>query len=443
MAVDDLALEAAAVADRSNDQAPGDERPPHWKWNFAANLGDVMFFSLGLAFASMNTIVPVFIRQLGGSALIIGLVPALVQTGQMLPPLFAAPYVAPLERKLPFLLKATLGERLPWPILAIACIFFARDYPGPMLGITIVLLAIFGLAGGICVPAWMDIVTRVTPMRMRGKLFGWSGAISGLLGVGAGLAAERALAAFTYPYNFAFCFAAAGACMFLSFAALAALREPPVKDRVPSTPIFAFARRLPGLLRGDRDFSIFIAVRILGALAAMATAFVAIYAVEQRGLPASIAGRFTAWMLGTQVITTPLFGMIADGRGYKSSFQFSLLCQVLAMGLSMVVTTTLGFSIVFALIGAATGLLFTTTLNMVVEFAPPSERVTYLGLHGTLIAPATLLAPVIGGWLAEVGGYPLAFSVAAACGVSALAMLTLFVRDPRHRQLAHMMQEPR
>jgi len=436
MAVEDIALEAEAGAAKLGEPAPGDERPPHWKRNFAANLGDVMFFTLGLAFASMNTVVPVFIRQLGGTALIIGLVPAVVQTGQMLPPLFAAPYVAPLERKLPFLLKMTLGERLPWPILALACVFLARDYPSVMLVLTIVLLAIFGLAGGICVPAWMDIVARVTPMRMRGKLFGWSGAISGLLGVGAGLAAERALAAFAYPYNFAFCFAAAAVCMFISFAALAALREPPAGERVPSMPIHTYVRNLPGLLRRDRDFSIFIAVRILGALAAMATAFVAIYAVEQRGLPDSIAGRFTAWMLGTQVITTPLFGMIADGRGYKSSFQFALLCQATAMGLSLVMTTPLGFSIVFALIGAATGLLFTTTLNMVVEFASEADRVTYLGLHGTLIAPATLLAPVIGGWLAELGGYPLAFSVAAACGFSALLILTIFVRDPRHRQLA-------
>jgi MFS family permease len=434
MAVDDVALEATAVAELGGP-ASGDERPPNWKWNFAANLGDVMFFSLGLAFASMNTIVPLFVRQLGASALIIGLVPAMVQTGQMLPPLFAAPYVAPLERKLPFLLKMTLGERLPWPILAIACVFLAQAYPTGMLVVTIVLLAIFGLAGGICVPAWMDIVARVTPPRMRGKLFGWSGAISGLLGVGAGLAAERALASYAYPYNFAFCFAAAGLCMFISFAALAAIREPPAAERVPSTPIRAYMRQLLPLLRRDRDFSIFIAVRILGSLAAMATAFVAIYAVDQRGLPESVAGRFTAWMLGTQVITTPLFGMIADGRGYKSSFQFSLLCQAAAMGLSLMVTSQLGFSIVFALIGAATGLLFTTTLNMVVEFASEADRVTYLGLHGTLIAPATLLAPLIGGWLAEAGGYPLAFSVAAACGVTALLILSLFVRDPRHRHV--------
>jgi MFS family permease len=428
--------QSEAVVERSSTVPMVEQVPPHWRRNFAANFVDVLFFSLALAFASMSTIMPVFIRQLGGSALIVGLVPAIVQTGQLLPPLFAAPYIAPLARKLPFLLKVTLGERLPWPILAVGCIVLAPRSPTAMLVLAMCSLAIFGLAGGIALPAWMDIVTRVTPLRMRGRLFGWSGALSGLLGVGGGLGAERILATWAFPYNFAACFAAASVCMLVSFVALAMLREPHEEEQIASVPLRAYVRQLPALLQRDRDFSIFIVVRILGALAGMAVALVVIYATEQRGLPPSVVGRFTAVMLGTQVITTPLFGTLADRHGYKASLQFALLAQALAMALSIVVTTVAGFALVFGLVGAMTGLLFGTTLNMVVEFAPPTERVTYLGLHGTLIAPATLLAPIIGGSLAQVGGYRLAFGVAAVCGCAALILLTFGVRDPRHRQVA-------
>lgn len=408
--------------------------PAHWRRNFAANFVDSMFFSLAMAFASTSTIVPVFIRQLGGSALLVGLIPALVQAGQMLPPLFAAPYITPLKRKLPFLLKMTLGERLPWPLLALLSMVVAPRYPGAMLLITTVLLAIFGLAGGICLPAWMDIVARVTPFRMRGKLFGWSGALSGLLGVAGGLGAERVLAAYAFPANFALCFAAAGACLFISFLGLAALREPDDDVSRPVEGSGAYVRQIARVLRHDPHFSTFIIVRILGALGAMGVAFVAVYATEQRGLPESLVGRFTAVMLGAQMLITPSFGIIADRYGYKPSLQFALASLATAMTLSLSVTTTLGFSIVFALIGAAIGLFFTTALNMVVEFAPPADRVTYLGLHGTLIAPAILLTPVMGGWLVEIGGYPTAFSVAAVCGFAALTLLTFGVRDPRHRQ---------
>lgn len=415
------------------DQAPF---PPRWKRNFAANFVDSLFFSLALAFVSVTTIVPLFISSLGGSALLIGLIPALVQTGHMLPPLFTAPYVAPLPRKLPFLLKMTVIERLPLLVLAILSIRLATTNPTAMVIITASLLAIFGLGGGICLPAWMDIVARVTPLRMRGKLFGWSGALSGLLGVAGGLAAERVLAAFAFPYNFAACFAAASLCLLVSFLGLAAIHEPVAEERAEAMALGAYIGQLPVLLRRDRDFRFFIFVRVLSAFAGLATAFVAVYATEQRELPASMAGRFTSWMLGAQIIATPLFGMLADRHGYKSSLQFALLAQAVAMVLSLIVTTPLGFSIVFALMGAASGLLFAATLNMVVEFARPAERVTYLGLHGTLIALPTLLAPVIGGWLVEAGGYPLAFIVAAVFGITAFVLLTWSVRDPRHRQLA-------
>lgn len=430
-------VETDAAMTPATNALPG-EAPllVHWKRNFVANFVDSMFFSLALAFASVSTIVPLFIRQLDGSPLLIGLIPALLQAGNMLAPLFAAPYIAPLERKLPFLLKMTLGERLSWPILSVCCILLAPRYPALMLVLTAILMATMGLSGGICLPAWMDIVARVTPLRMRGRLFGWSGAVSGVLGVAGGFGAERVMSTYSFPYNFAACFAAASVCLFISFLGLAAIREPIAVERAPGLPFSTYMGQLPALLRRDHEFSMFIVIRVLSAFAGMAIAFVAVYAIEQRGLPASVAGRFTAAMLGAQVFATPFFGMIADRWGYKSSLQFALLAQTGAMVLSLAATSVLGFSLVFALLGAGTGLVFATTLNLVVEFAPAAERVTYLGLHGTLIAPATLLAPVIGGWLAEAGGYPLAFVVAAVCGLSALVLLTWFVRDPRHRQLA-------
>ena len=213
----------------------GEAAPPHWRRNFVANFLDVSFFSLAMAFGSLTTIVPLFIRELGGSTLLVGLVPAIVQTGWVLPPLFVAPYVGRLSRKLPYILRMTLGERVPWLILALASMVLARDYPAVLLALAVVFLAIFGLAGGLTMPAWMDMVASVTPLRMRGKLFGWSGALGGILGVGGGLLAERLLARYAFPFNFTLCFLAAGVCMGLSYAALWAIREPERRSSVAAS----------------------------------------------------------------------------------------------------------------------------------------------------------------------------------------------------------------
>lgn len=409
--------------------------PPHWRRNFVANFADVAFFSLGLAFSSLTTIVPLFIRQLGGSTLLVGLIPALVQVGTLLPPLLVAAHVARLGPKLPFILRMTLAERLPWPLLAIASFFLARSQPTALVALTVILLAIFGIGGGVTLPAWMDMIASVTPLRMRGRLFGWSGALAGLLGVGGGLLAEWALATYPFPLNFALCFTATAICMLLSYAALAAIREP-ARQPAPEQPRGReYLRTLPSLLRRDRHFAAFIAARMLMALGGMAVALVAVYATEQRGLPESLAGRFTSWMLGTQVIVTPVWGILSDRNGYKGSLQFAVGCLALAMALTVVATTAAWFYLIFILIGAYSGVLFATTLNMVVEFARPEERVSYIALHGSLVAPVTLAAPVLGGWLVEVVGFGPTFTIAAASGCLGLAVLSLFVRDPRYRQI--------
>jgi MFS family permease len=411
-----------------------DEQMRFWRRNFVANCLDVTFFSLGLAFCSLTTIVPLFIRELGGSTWLIGLVPALVQTGWVLPPLFVAPYIGRLNRNLPYILWMTLGERVPWLVLALLTYWLASGNPGLVLAVSVVLLTVFGAAGGLTMPSWMDMVTSVTPLRMRGKLFGYSGALGGLMGIGGGLLAERALAGYRFPLNFAFCFLGAGICMFISYAALWAIREYPRREKAPALTVKQYMERLPALLRADRDFSLFLITRVLIVLGNMAVAFISVYAVEQHGLPESLAGRFTSWMLGTQVISTPVLGAIGDRYGHKPALQLGLLFNALAAALALVVSTPTGFGLVFALVGASSGSLFATTLNMVVEFARPAERVTYIGLHGTLIAPATLVAPLAGAWIADQAGYGTLFVTAAICSCLGLAILSFLIRDPRHRQ---------
>jgi MFS family permease len=408
--------------------------PAHWKRNFAANFVDVAFFSLALAFASLTTIIPLYIRALGGSTLLIGLVPSLVQTGWVLPPLFVAPFIGRMKRKLPYILGMTLGERIPWALLALATFFFGLQYPAALLVFAVLCLAVFGLAGGITMPAWMDLVAHVTPLRMRGKLFGYSSAAGGLLGVIGGLGAERVLAEYPFPLNYSLCFAAAALCMALSYGALAMLRETERKNTVEALSIHAYIRRLPALLRSDREFSAFLGARMLTAFGMMGVGFVSLYAATERGLPESMAGQFTSWMLGAQVITTPIWGMIGDRRGHKGALQFGLICSGLAMVIAVFSTAPAGFYAVFALLGMSSGIMFTTTLAIVVEFASEANRVAYIGLHGTVVAPATMLAPLIGGWLADVAGFGTLFIAAAVCCALALAVLTFAVPDPRYRQ---------
>src|SRR5688500_3454187 len=61
--------------------------------NVVVNVLDAGFWVFGISFMSATTILPVFLRHLTDSPLLIGLVAALLDMGWFLPQIFIAPYV--------------------------------------------------------------------------------------------------------------------------------------------------------------------------------------------------------------------------------------------------------------------------------------------------------------------------------------------------------------
>ena len=58
-------------------------------------------------------------------------------------------------------------------------------------------------------------------------------------------------------------------------------------------------------------------------------------------------------------------------------------------------------------------------------------RPTYIGLNNTISGLAGGLAPILGGWLAELFGFRAVFVIALLVGLSGAAMLRWWVREPR------------
>ncbi|MDQ7036134.1 MAG: hypothetical protein Q9P01_15250 [Anaerolineae bacterium] len=55
-------------------------------------------------------------------------------------------------------------------------------------------------------------------------------------------------------------------------------------------------------------------------------------------------------------------------------------------------------------------------------------------MSNTLIAPATLIAPIFGGWLADSTGFNATFGVAIFFGVLTAIILLFLMRDPIQRK---------
>jgi predicted MFS family arabinose efflux permease len=89
----------------------------------------------------------------------------------------------------------------------------------------------------------------------------------------------------------------------------------------------------------------------------------------------------------------------------------------------------------FILTSMAIVAIWTIPLPLTVQFGTEEERPYYIGLSSTVTAPATLLAPVIGGWLADTVGFQATFMVSVVCGLLMAAMLVFVVKDPPREQV--------
>lgn len=394
---------------------------------------DYAFFMAGLSFASQSTILPAFAASLGASNLVIGAIPAVMTLGWNLPSLFAAGHTESLARKLPFVVRFTLWERVPFAVLAAVAFFLATTAPGLSLAVLLAMLLVTTGTGGVLMPAWMDIVGRAIPTTLRGRFFGVTnvlGAAGGLLG---SFGTAYFLAHVQAPASYGVCFVLACLCMAVSYVALMLVREPAsAAPAAPRQPMRDYLRRIPGLLRRDRNLRWYLVARACGAMGSMATAFYTVHALRAWDAPAWWVATFTSVLLAGQIVGNLGFGVLADRAGHRFVFVGGMLAGLAGNLLALFAPSVEAFALVFALAGIQSASVSVSGLNVMLEFAPNAEeRPTYVGLGTTLLAPVMFVAPLAAGLLADRLGFAAVFSAAAVSWLAGLAILAARVRDPR------------
>ncbi|OGL01851.1 MAG: hypothetical protein A3I14_14810 [Candidatus Rokubacteria bacterium RIFCSPLOWO2_02_FULL_73_56] len=402
------------------------------RWNLGALGADYGLFVVGLSFASQTTILPAFAAHLGAPNVVVGAIPAVMTVGWLLPSLPAAGHTETLVRKLPFVLRYTVWERVPFVGLALAAFFLAGRAPALTLGVLLLTLLVVTGVGGVLMPAWMDIIGRAIPVTLRGRFFALANLGASLGGFAGGLVTERVLAAVPPPEGYGVCFLLAAACMGGSLVALALVREPPAAAAAEPVALRAYLARVPALLRRDPNLRAFLGARACAVVGQAAGAFYTVHALRAWEPPASEVGVFTALLLGGQVVGNATLGWVADRAGHRRVLVTGVLASVLANAVALGAPSLAAFGAVFVLAGLQLAAHSVSSLAILLEFAPtPEARPTYVGLGTTVIAPVAFLAPLAAGLLADAAGFAAVFAAAGLAGVTALVLLVRRVRDPR------------
>ena len=389
---------------------------------------------VGLAFMSSATVLPAFAESLGASTVLIGAIPAVMTVGWFLPPLFTAAHTERLPNRLPFVLKWTGWERLPFLVLTLVAFFVAERAPAVAMWVLLAMLLLMTTTGGILFPAWIDLVARALPTRLRGRFFGLA-SLSGTLGGLAGSALTTwALGTLPLSTAYGICFLAATVFVGLSWGALMLVREPPSATAPAGTDFWTHLGSVPALLREDVNFSWYLASRVLIFGAVIGSGFFTVYALRVLHAPAADVGLFTALLLAGQMAGQIVLGWIADRAGHRLVLVIAAcvatVMNVVAFGAGSLAV----FSAVFALNGFFNAAIQVSAVNVLLDFAPtPQQNPTYVGIERTFLAPFGFALPLLGGLLIDAIGYPFVFATSTAFAVASVAMLWLVVHDPRGR----------
>ena len=401
------------------------------RYNLTVNLLDGGFFGAALGFASFGTIIPLFVASMTKSAILIGLVPAIHSVGWQFPQLFMAGHVARLRHYKRTTLLMTIHERVPFLGFAIVALFLPTIGSNAGLIATFIFLTWQGLGGGFTANAWTSMISKIIPPESRGTFFGMQAAVANIFISLAAVGAGYLLEWLDSPLNFATCFLVA--CLFftISWFAVSFTREPEDREKIIEENQPPFWHDALRILRTDHNFDWFLLIRFLFQFATMGFSFYIVYALRRFSMDTVTAGYLTASLTISQTIANAGMGWLGDRIGHRAMLILGAVTAALSSILAWFAPSINWFYPIFVLTGIANVANWTIGMAMMVDFSGEKERPLYIGLSQTLTAPATILAPLLGGWIVDAVNFEFTFAGSAILATITTGILLFLVKDPR------------
>lgn len=404
------------------------------KRNYTANFIHGVLGMTGFRLIYAPTIIPAYLLLLTGSTAAVGLGTALLQLGATISPIASGSRIEHRSHILPYAIGVGSMMRLMILGLALTGYFLTGNI---LLVATFACFVLLGFFTGAQRVAFQMLMSKLIPIRKRGRLQGYrnfaGGLIAALLAWAAGnyLIADKWLGnGYATTFLFAFLLTSAGLVVLKTM-----IREPAAPVSRPQMPMMQRIRQFPELLQ-DRDFAWFLAVQCFSTMARVGAPFWTIYAGTQLGLDGALIGGLSFVFLGSDTLSNVLWGPLGDRFGFKIIYVLALCSSVSGVTLLILGSTAVPIYAAFVLLGVGGSGWMLASTTMVLEFGEPQDTPMRLAFVTTLEGAIAASGPVIAGLLVAVSGFQPLFFIVLAAQIAALLLLIVKVREPRHRVAA-------
>jgi len=284
--------------------------PGQARHNFRFGVINGVCFSLAETLVDASLVLVLFVRELGGSTLLVGLLPSLKNGGFLLPQLLVAGRITGMARMMPLYRRAAVARTVVFLCLTLI-IFAAAALPvGVTLTLFVLAYSAYNLTGGSSSLAFQDVVAKAIAPRQRGRFFGYRQLCGGLLAFAIAGPLVRWLLAtdgpVPFPFNYGVLATIALLLVAVGLASFSMINEPPLaKVGTPHT-IGDTLWSVPHLFRTQIDLRRFVMSRLLARVGAIAEPFYILYAREALG----IAPRYVGMYLAVRVLSAALSNIL-------------------------------------------------------------------------------------------------------------------------------------
>jgi EmrB/QacA subfamily drug resistance transporter len=130
----------------------------------------------------------------------------------------------------------------------------------------------------------------------------------------------------------------------------------------------------------------------------------------------------TSYLL-TSTVTTPLYGKVSDQFGRKRIFQFAIVVFLMGSALSGLSGSMYQLIVFRGFQGLGAGGLMSLAFSIVADVIPPRERGRYQGYFGAVFGAASVIGPLVGGFLVDEASWRWVFYVNLPVGVVTLVVI--------------------
>lgn len=139
------------------------------------------------------------------------------------------------------------------------------------------------------------------------------------------------------------------------------------------------------------------------------------------------AWTFTAYML-TSAVTVPIYGKLSDVYGRKPFYVLGLLLFMVGSMFSGMVTSMPQLIIARGIQGLGAGAMLTMPRATIGDIFNPRERGRWMGIIASVFGLASIIGPVMGGWITDNWGWRWVFYINLP--VAGLALITVLYALP-------------